>query len=269
MDNPWIAVSFACFLWWFLTGVILFVVNWADNRGLVYHKFVTVGLIPFFITGFYGFLYTLKEMTSFSVYLSFISALSIWGWLELAFLTGVITGPNRILKPVGVSGFKRFRLAWGAIAYSEVMLILVFFILFILSLGATNLFGFFTFFILYFARLSAKLNLFFGVPKINIEFLPARVVHLASHFKISSISWFFPLSVILLLGLIVYWSFYFRISIHIESVGGTIGYSLLITLTVLALLEHFFMILTFKDAALWRWMIPKPRSTKDVDLKRR
>jgi hypothetical protein len=37
-------------------------------------------------------------------------------------------------------------LAWRAVAYSEIMLTLVFFILFILSLGEENLFGFFTFF---------------------------------------------------------------------------------------------------------------------------
>jgi putative photosynthetic complex assembly protein 2 len=269
VNSIWIAVSLACFLWWFLTGVILYIVNWADNKGLSYHRFVTVGLLPVLIVGLYGFLYTLKESSILSVYLSFISALSIWGWLELAFLTGVITGPDQVMRPTGVNGFKRFWLAWRAVAYSEIMLTLVFFILFILSLGEENLFGFFTFLILYFARLSAKLNLFFGVPKINVEFLPARVVHLASHFKVSGISWFFPISVISLIGLVIYWFSYFRISMNIESVSGTIGYSLLLTLTVLAVLEHFFMIITFRDAVLWRWMIPKSQSTKDSDLKRR
>ena len=71
------------------------------------------------------------------------------------------------------------------------------------------------------------------------------------------------------LCLVDYWFSYFRISMNIESVSGTIGYSLLLTLTVLAVLEHFFMILTFRDAVLWRWMIPKSQSTKDSDLKRR
>ena len=112
-----------------------------------------------------------------------MSCLSIWGWFELAFLTGVITGPNRLEKPRGVIGFKRFKLAWAAIAYSEVTLASVFFILFFVSLGEPNLFGFLTFLVLYLARLSAKLNLFLGVPKINIDFLPTRVGHLASHFK--------------------------------------------------------------------------------------
>jgi hypothetical protein len=40
------------------------------------------------------------------------------------------------------------------------------------GLRAENTFGLWTFAVLYFARISAKLNLFFGVPKINTEFLP-------------------------------------------------------------------------------------------------
>ena len=36
---------------------------------------------------------------------------------------------------------------------------------------------------LFFARVSAKLNLFFGVPRINTEFLPRPLAHLASHFR--------------------------------------------------------------------------------------
>ena len=262
LETPWIAILLACFLWWFLTGLILFVVNWADTRGVIYHKFVTLGLLPVLVFGFYGFLYSLNNLSVSGVYLAFVSSLSIWGWLELAFLTGVITGPNRLEKPLGVSGFKRFQLAWTAIAYSELTLALVFLILFILSLGQSNLFGFLTFLVLYFARLSAKLNLFFGVPKTNVEFLPTHVGHIASHFKISGTSWFFPLSLILLSGLGAYWFSGFRGAI--EASGNALGYCFLMTLTSLAILEHFFMILSFPDAALWRWMIPKSDSNANV-----
>ncbi len=239
--------------------------NWADKKGAIYHKFVTLGLLPVLIFGFYGFLLSLKELSVVGVYVAFISSLSIWGWLELAFLTGVITGPNRFEKPVGVNGFRRFKLAWAAIAYSELTIAIVFFILFLVSFGEPNLFGLLTFFVLYFARLSAKLNLFFGVPKINIEFLPARVEHLASHFKVAGTSWFFPLSLILLSGLSVYWFNGFRIASEFS--GDAIGFCFLLTLTGLAILEHFFMILSFPDAALWRWMIPKPSATSKVALK--
>ncbi len=267
MENPWIAVFLVCFLWWFLTGLILFVVNWADTRGVVYHKFVTLGLLPILVVGFYGFLFTLNDDSINAVYLSFFSSLSIWGWFELAFLTGVITGPNRVEKPVGVDGFRRFQLAWAAIAYSELTLIVVFSTLFILSFGESNLFGLLTFFVLYAARLSAKLNLFLGVPKINIEFLPTRVGHLASHFKISGTSWFFPLSLTLLSGLAAYWLNGFRVA-PVGS-GEAIGFCFLLTLTMLAILEHFFMIVSFPDAVLWRWMLPKSQSRSKLVIKQR
>ena len=236
--------------------------NWADTRGAIYHKFVTLGLLPVLVFGFYGFLYSVNNLSISGVYLAFLSSLSIWGWLELAFLTGVITGPNRVEKPAGVNGFKRFQLAWAAIAYSELTLALIFLILFCLSIGQSNLFGFLTFLVLYFARLSAKLNLFFGVPKTNVEFLPTRVGHLASHFKISGTSWFFPLSLILLSGLGAYWLSGFRVAT--EESGTALGYCFLMTLTSLAILEHFFMIISFPDAALWRWMIPKSNSNANI-----
>ena len=237
-------------------------VNWADSRGAMYHKLVTLGLLPVLVLGFYGYLYSLNNMSVTGVYVAFVSSLSIWGWLELAFLTGVITGPNQVEKPLGVNGFKRFQLAWSAIAYSELTLALVFVILFVLSIGQSNFFGFLTFLVLYFARLCAKLNLFFGVPKTNVEFLPTRVGYLASHFKISGTSWFFPLSLILLSGLGAYWFSGFRVAA--ETNANALGYCFLMTLTSLAILEHFFMILSFPDAALWRWMIPKSHSNEDT-----
>ena len=233
-------------------------VNWADNRGIRYHKYVTFGLLPILVLGFYGFLFTMKDASVGSVYVAFLSSLCIWGWLELAFLSGLITGPNRAEKPLGIVGFQRFRLAWAAIAYSELILALVLLLLFLLSLGEPNYFGFLTFLVLYLARLSAKLNLFFGVPKINIEFLPTKVEYLASHFKVSGTSWFFPLSLILLSGLNAIWINGFLNTLEIN--GTSVGYCFLTTLTSLAILEHFCMVASIPDAALWRWMIPKSGS---------
>jgi putative photosynthetic complex assembly protein 2 len=50
------------------------------------------------------------------------SALAIWGWIELAFLTGLITGPNRAPARPGVPEWERFMRAWGTIAYHEMLL---------------------------------------------------------------------------------------------------------------------------------------------------
>ncbi len=258
MNNPWLAVTLVLFLWWFLTGAILFLVKWADNKGEKFHKFLALSLLPFLVIGFYGFLYTLNNYSVIDVYIAFVSALTIWGWFELAFLTGIITGPNDLERPANVHGFERFKLAWRTVAYSEIVLLAVFLVLLVVSIGHQNLFGFFTFFVLYFCRLSAKINLFFGVPKINTEFLPAPVRHLASHFRISTPSLFYPVSILILLLMAAFW-----LQNCMANTGHQvelIGFSFLLALTVLALFEHWFMVLAIPDAALWRWMLPKPRT---------
>jgi putative photosynthetic complex assembly protein 2 len=47
------------------------------------------------ILGGVGFVDTLGNDSVAGVYIAFLSALALWGWIELAFLTGVITGPVR------------------------------------------------------------------------------------------------------------------------------------------------------------------------------
>ena len=130
-------------------------------------------------------------------------------------------------------------------------------------IGAENTIGLWTFVILYFARISAKLNLFFGVPRINVEFLPKPLGHLPSHFKIAQLNWVFPISITALSFATACW---------LERLYATgdllaqIGFSLLASLSALALLEHWLMVLPLPDAKLWRWMLPAPNN-KTPDLR--
>ena len=255
MESPWIAAAIVIFLWWFLTAVILLLVRWADNKGERAHARLVICSSPLLVFGMYGFLKTLQNVSVAGVYIAFLSALALWSWIEIAFLSGLLTGSNRRESPPELSGYRRFVLAWRAVAYSEIALFSTIIILFWSSVGATNLFGLFTFLVLYLARLSAKLNLFFGVPKINKEFLPDSISHLQSHFKISKTNKFFPFSV---LGLISLAAICFsNVTIEGSSADHLVGFTLLSVLTLLAVLEHFFMILRIPDAALWRWIIPK------------
>jgi putative photosynthetic complex assembly protein 2 len=129
--------------------------------------------------------------------------------------------------------------------------------------GAENIFGFWTFAVLFFARVTAKLNLFFGVPKINTEFLPDPLRHLPSHFRVSKMNAFFPFSVTLL-------------TLRARLLDGAalfgrdarpdVGFALLAAMTALALLEHWFMVLPLPDEKLWRWMIPAPKPSKKMKI---
>ena len=183
-----------------------------------------------------------------------LSALAVWGWIELAFLTGVITGPNRDPCPPDADGWDRFLRAWGTIAHHETLLTATLAGLAWLSIGAENTVAVLTFGILFFARVSAKLNLYLGVRKVNTEFIPSSLQHLPSHFREARINWLFPTSVTAL-------TFAMVVGIERATLAPTlslsVGYALLTTMTALALLEHWFMVLRIPDEKLWRWMLPK------------
>lgn len=259
LSSPWIAAIFALFVWWFATGAILWVVNRADAGEPAAHIWSVLLGLPLLFGGVGGYVQSLDAISVGGVYLGFISALAIWGWIELAFLSGVITGPNRHDCPAGTPEWERFIRAWGTVAYHEMLLAAALSVMLWLSWGAENIFGFWTFAVLFFARVSAKLNLFFGVPKINTEFLPDPLRHLPSHFRISKMNAAFPLSVTALTFAIACW---FERLYSVEHDAHLVGFALLATLTALALLEHWFMVLPLPDEKLWRWMIPAPKPTE-------
>ena len=264
MASPWMAAIVALFLWWFSTGAILWVVKSVDGRGRDAHVRAVIAGLPVLLAGVVALDASLSDTSVAGVYIGFLAALAIWGWIELAFLCGVVTGPNARMCPAGVAPFERFMRAWGTIAYHEILLTLTLTGILAMSWGVTNPIAFWTFAVLFFARISAKLNLFFGVPKINVEFLPAALAHLPSHFRHARLNPVFPISVTALSFAIACW----LERIHAaESQAATVGFALLAALTVLALLEHWLMVVRLPDEKLWRWAMPAPK-TNDKGLLR-
>ncbi|WP_371227408.1 putative photosynthetic complex assembly protein PuhE [Roseovarius sp. 2305UL8-3] len=261
MTNPWIAALFALFIWWFSTGAILWAVRKADQSGRAARLALAGLTLPVLGLGIWGFMETLDDTSSSAAYWGFLAALAIWGWIETAFLTGVITGPNLRDLPDDTPEFERFIRAWGTIAYHEMLLVGVLMAMWLYGHGAENTFGLWTFTVLFFARISAKLNLYFGVPRINTEFLPVALRHLASHFRIQRLNWMFPISISALTLALACW---LERLYAVDTAGATTGFALLTAITALALLEHWFMVLPLPDAKLWRWMLPapKPKTTK-------
>lgn len=263
-DNPWHAVAVAVFLWWFFTGAILWRVRVADNGGPDQHLLSVLVAAPVMGLGGWAGLASLSDTSGTGIHLAFASALLLWGWIELAFLSGVITGPNRRICPPQARGAERFWRALGTVAWHEILLVAVMVGMALASVEAENPFAFYTFALLFFARVSAKLNLFFGVPHINTQFLPRPLGHLPSHFRIARIGFFFPLSVS---ALTVAGALLLERCLNAETRADAAGYALLTSLAFLALVEHWFMVLPVPDEKLWRWMIPAPKSgtprTKD------
>lgn len=262
LTSPWIAALAALFLWWFSTGAILLAVRRADREGAQARLWAVLMNLPFLILGGFAFYDTLGDTSVIGVYIAFLSALALWGWVELAFLTGVITGPVRHPLRGDEPEWERFIRAWGTIAYHEMLLVAFLIAMGLLAYGAENTFGFWTFAVLFAARISAKLNLYLGVRKINVEFIPEPLNHLPSHFRTARMNWLFPISITALS---------FATAIWLERIWATdvaadaVGFALLAALTALALLEHWFMVLPLPDEKLWRWMLPeRPTPTQAI-----
>ncbi len=120
-----------------------------------------------------------------------------------------------------------------------------------ISWGAANQIGAWTFVILWLARLSAKLNIFLGVPNVTEEFLPAHLEFLKSYFRRRPMNLLFPLSITALTAVTI---LLVEIVANANSHGFWIsGGTLLATLSALALIEHWFLVLPLPVAELWRW----------------
>ncbi len=259
-DNPWIAAGVTLFLWWFSTGVILWRVRVADNGAALDHRNSVILGLPLLVIGVAAAQVSLSDLSPQGIYTAFLAALALWAWIELAFLSGVITGPNRTVCPPRTSTADRFWRAVGTIAWHEAALVVTLIGLGAVSVQAANPFAFGTFALLFVARISAKLNLFLGVPRINIQFLPRPLAHLASHFRQGPVTAFFPLSVS---ALTILSALLFERVLNANPTLS-VGYALLTCLALLALLEHWFMVLPLPDEKLWRWMMP---AHKDLNLK--
>lgn len=266
-ENPWLAAGLALFAWWFATGVILWRVRVADNLARAgdreAHRMSVVLGFPLFAAGVAMAYMSLTDASVNGTYLGFAATLALWGWIELAFLSGVITGPNVDPCPPFASPADRFWRAVGTIAWHEMALISTLAALAWVSRDAANPFAFYTFALLFFARISAKFNLFLGVPRINTQFLPVPLRHLPSHFRFARMNPLFPLSVTGLTGAT---ALLMERTLSASTAGETTGFALLTCLCALALLEHWFMVLPLPDEKLWRWMLPAAKSNSQTSL---
>ena len=120
----------------------------------------------------------------------------------------------------------------------------------------SNQVGLDAFAILWAMRVSAKLNLFLGVPLLNDEFLSRRVAFLQSYFLQGPMNWLFPIS-ITASSCAASW-FAFRAIDPASSDFETCAYTFLAALVSLAVLEHWFMVLPLPVKALWHWCLSGP-----------
>ena len=116
---------------------------------------------------------------------------------------------------------------------------------------APNQIGMWTFMVLWWMHQSAKLNVFLGVRNLNEEFLPEHLQFLKSFLTKRPMNLLFPVSVTISTV---------TAALLLESAldptaseFAQTGFTFLGTMMLLAILEHWFLVLPLPAAALWKW----------------
>jgi putative photosynthetic complex assembly protein 2 len=242
-----IALPVLCglFVWWFSTGLVLYLVTLPRHT----HRWSLLGATIATAAALWGLSVSATEATSTGAYVAFTCVISVWGWQEICFLTGVAAGPRMAPCPSGLGGWKRVGAAVQVILYHEIQLLVLGAAVWFATAGGTNQVGIWTYAILWTMRLSAKLNLFFGVPFLHDDWLPAQLRHLPSYFRIRPMNYLFPITVTAS-SIIVFALAQSALAPNAGPFEIT-GKLLLASLLALAVLEHWFMVLPLPVAAIW------------------
>lgn len=257
----WTPVAYVLLLWWFTTGLILLL----DGLARSSYRWSLGGSAVLAVVSLGALHFTSAQETQADAYVAFTSALLIWGFVELAFLTGVLTGPRRTDCPPGARGWRRLRAALAAIVHHEIALLAA--ALAIALVSRVDHVGFWTFAALWIMRQSAKVNLFLGVRNTGEQFLPLHLEYMATYFRRRPMNLLFPWSVLAITVAAVLLIF---ATLAIPEPGNQhTSLALLTTLVVLGLLEHWFLVLPINLDPLWGWSLrSRPAASRRVDALR-
>ena len=245
------ACVFAVFCWWLGTGAILWLVRLPVS---------TFRWSMFFLSFLLGLsLWTsaisMRSHSVLNAYIGFVSVIAMWSWHEMAFLTGWLTGPRRVVLGTGLNLRQRFVQSAQVLLHHELALLFNFGLLVAMQQGYPNHMALCTFALLWCMRLSAKLNLFFGVPFVGEQYLPLHLRYIGSYFKQAPITWCFYLT----MGVsCVTWGWMvWEVQSGLVLVNA--AWVLLSSLLGLAIIEHLLMVFALPLQRLWGWaMVRSP-----------
>ena len=254
MSNTAWATLFAVFIWWFSTGIVL-LLNGMQRSSYRWSLLISSGLG---LAALFSLAHTAQQTGTAAVYCAFTSALLVWGWHELSFLTGWITGPRTTAIEPTLQGWPRFVQAVRAILWHELGILVVGLLIVALTWGAPNQVGTWTFLVLWAMRTSAKLNLFFGVRNLSEEFLPPHLAYLESFFRRRPMNLLFPFCVAAAAGTLAW--LVVQATAPQTSAADALGLTLVGAMLALAILEHFMLVLPVSTSAMWRWAMGKRKN---------
>jgi putative photosynthetic complex assembly protein 2 len=240
-------ILFTLFLWWCGTGIILYLDSLARHT----YRWSMLGASI-------ALLWTLGVMADSALqtsvaaaYKAFACGIVCWGWVEMSFLMGLITGPRRSPCPADSTGWSRAGFAFEAILHHELALLAIGLTIAYLTLEAPNRLSLYTYTVLWLLRQSAKLNVFLGVPNLSEELLPEHLRYLQTYFTRRRMNLLFPVSITAAtVCAALLWLDAARAG------AGTFELTqacFLASLTTLGLLEHWFLVLPIPVNVIWTW----------------
>ena len=242
-------VIFAVLVWYVSTGVII----WLDNLPRHTHGLSMAGATVVLAACLFALQANAADPSVAGVYLGFVCGLLIWGWQEMSFFTGFVTGPRPVPCPPGCTGWARFGRAVRACLYHEMAIALTALVVVTATLGAGNQTATWTFLALWALRQSAKFNVFLGVRNLSEEFVPEHLAFIRSFLRQRPMNLLFPLSVTLGTGAAIMLG-HRAAAPHVSAAAAT-RLTMLATIVTLGVIEHWFLVLPLPFAALWRWSL--------------
>lgn len=247
-----VPVLFALLVWWLSTGLVLYL----DGLPQRTYRWSLIGATALLAPATAGLVLSSGDASVGGAYVAFTSALLIWAWHEITFLMGLVTGPWRAPCPPGCRGWRRLGYAVGAVLWHELAIAVSGVAIVALTWDGANQVGTWTFVILWVMRVSAKLNVYLGVPNLSEQFLPDHLDYLKTFLGRRPMNLLFPASVTLAT---------IALALLVGAAGEAAtpfeatGYALLAAMLGLAILEHWFLVLPLPDAALWSWALRSRR----------
>jgi putative photosynthetic complex assembly protein 2 len=252
--------GFALFLWWFSTGIILYL----DGLPKRTFKWSMLGATILSAAAIVG-LSLGNQLTSVrGAYIAFACGLLAWAWQEISFYMGAVTGIRTEPCPEGCSGWKHFGHAVRVSLYHELAIIATAAIVYLVVWPGSNHIGFWTYVVLWWMHQSAKLNVLLGVRNLNEEFLPDHMAFLKSFLTQKPMNLLFPVSVTI--STVIAVLLFQKALSQASSPFELAGYLFLAAMMSLAILEHWFLVAPLPTAGLWKWSLKSRGAIKSFDV---
>jgi putative photosynthetic complex assembly protein 2 len=241
---------YAVLLWWSATGLVLVLQHLPRPT----HPRSMVGATAALAAALWAIGAVADDDTETGAYIGFTAAVIVWGWQEMSYYMGFVSGPKPAACAPNLRGFDRFLAALATSLWHEFAILVGGLAILCLTWGQGNRVALWTYALLALMNASARLNLFLGVRNLHAEFLPPHLSYLACYLSRRPMNPLFPVSVTL--GTAV------TVLIALAALGAeampetATGLSLLAALAALATLEHWFLMLPLPSAALWNWSLP-------------